>query len=284
MASAAGNKDDRITNVVEPVADPQAGQGLQLSFACPECERDCWVPWEHLARGLRCPSCQCRFGIDSSGHLSSQRRLPELKFVCPRCGERESLPATAAERGVTCTACQLRLLPGPEGRLYTAQELAEAKRKVVVQMKDARAAAPQRRGQAWMLGAAACAGVLLLLVGVWAWSGGSSVESAARAFTYECLAGKHGSADSYVVPQGFQQQQIGRWRMLHFASIVDQYRPSGDQVTVEVESLAGDEQERELEVTLTSPFLGQRRLRQYWKLNDDRWWFDAATSLDPPKK
>ncbi|MBX3412027.1 MAG: hypothetical protein KF708_04860 [Pirellulales bacterium] len=269
-------------------AYPQLGRELKVSFACPGCQREGWVCWEHLRLGMRCPACDCRFQIGPDGKLHSQHGTLRVQFSCPRCGHVGAASSTAMLHGAECLGCGLQLLPGPDRQLYGPQELAAAQRlareeAVAEAMRWRPSAKPEPSLRAiprWSF--AVGGGIVALLLGglcLGLLARDDSCETAALRFTQYCLDGDWEHAQASLVDNEFQRMEFERWRIMHFASIISKVRPPGDDVEVVLQLAEEREAEHVIQVRLISEFFGERRHVQRWKRDEVGWHFDVAASL-----
>lgn len=283
MASARQSQLGESRSANGTPASPHAvlGGELAVPLACPRCGAPGSVRWEHLGHDLRCPKCRVWFQVERNGQ--SVRWHEKHPYSCPRCRQRGSL--VLATQQPACPGCGLRLLAGPSGRLYSAHELEkieersrEAGRKAQYAIPPAGHASAPRRFVVVLAGATL--GALVLLVGgVFHWQSTDTVHAHARTLTRQCLAGDWRAAIESVGDDDEQRAEFRRWQIMYFASVEDRIRPAGDEVRIQVADLQGGEASRVLELSLSSRFIGERKLLQVWRKNKDAWRFDVVASL-----
>jgi len=269
------------------------GEGFKITLACPRCGTQAWVEWKRLTHRLRCPKCRCQFLIGPRGKLLAQEELPQTHYRCPRCRRSGSVPTMLAVRRAECLDCKLPLVPGPDQRLHDEPEAAALHRRAAAELKVAKkqhsrladrlAAAQVRLGK---LGFAcvACGAAAALVFGV-AWIGGSlrpAPDRDVRCFTLHLLAGDWQSAKDYLPDDDVERAEFERWRVRHFTSIIEKFRPAGDRPSVEVVALSETPDQRSLEIAMSSPFLGTRKHRQEWQRTENGWRFSALKTLGLP--
>lgn len=273
----------------------QRGDDLQLSLVCPECGASGWVRWASLKRGMSCPKCGCHFHVARNGQLRSDEKLPRIRFHCPRCHQAGAIPAIFKVRKAKCGVCKLPLEIGPDEQLHGAKEAAEMRRESAV----ANVAATTTRSH-WEKslvqffydpdGKMRSTNVIIvgiltlgLLAAVVAGAGSlfaSTPERAVRDFTYQCLAGDWNAAEQSLPPKDdVAMVEFQRWRGFYFTSILDKHRPAGDAVRVVVEREGDSPAAGVFVVTMTSPVIGKRVIRQHWRERDGSWEFDVVATL-----
>lgn len=263
----------------------QVGRGMRVLLACPHCERGGWVAWERLQSVMRCPACEQRFRLGPDGRFQSFTMPARLRYRCPRCRHSADLAASQALSGTECAACGLTLYAGPGRKVYDAAELAAAQRKAreqswAAQMRK-RAARPfLRKGRMhWpMVGlAAASLAALCGLAALLMYTGPPTLERSVVEFTQACLADDDSTMEHYVGEDDHQRMEFARFKIMHFASIRDAFRPVGDKARVSAKPL--EPNSRVVQVTISSEFLGARTHEQYWRAKDGAWKFDAVGTL-----
>jgi hypothetical protein len=266
------------------------GTGFRVPLTCPKCNAAGWIEWQNLSHSIRCPKCSDQFLIAPNGKFRSLADLPQTRFECPRCGQSGSIPTMLAERGAECIGCKLRLVAGPDQKLHGVKEAKELRR--AAQMKKPKhglalwlerqfqtADGRVRKGAVavWSIGAAAMfVAMVMLLFNLF----DNSLETQAKNFTSACLAGDWSAAEESFADDDVQLAEFNRWRMRHFTSIIDEHRPAGDSVRIDVESTNGEALPRILNITLTSDFLGTRSHTQCWNQQDGRWQFEPQKTLE----
>jgi hypothetical protein len=266
------------------------GTGFRVPLTCPKCNAAGWVEWQNLSHSIRCPKCSNQFLIAPNGQFRSLSDLPQTRFDCPRCGQSGSIPTMFAERGAECIGCKLRLAAGPDQKLHGIKEAKELRRAArmrkpkqginrwlerMFQTADGRL----RKGAVvvWGIGATAMlVAVSMVLFSLF----DNSLETRARHFTQACLAGDWTAAEGSMADDDVQKSEFARWRMRHFTSILDDHRPAGDSVRVDVESTNRGTLPRMLKITLTSDFLGTRTHEQCWSQQDGHWQFEPQKTLE----
>jgi len=219
--------------------------------------------------------------------LRPRGKARRTRFACPRCGQSGLLLSAVAARDAECVSCNLPLFAGPDEHLHDSRELAEVKRHARAAAQAARATRGAASGEGRARGLRAVALACLALGGLagwWMFSSSESPDSDAERFTGLCLAGDWESAEEYLADDDFQRAEFRRWRILHFASIVDRLRPAGDRVLPLIEPVTETATSRVLDVALVSPFVGRRAHRQHWEKSADRWTFDASASLEDRRR
>ncbi len=73
--------------------------------------------------------------------------------------------------------------------------------------------------------------------------------------------------------------EFQRWRGFYFTSILDKHRPAGDKVRITVVREGEDPASSIFVVTMKSPVIGQREIREHWRTIDGRWRFDVVKTL-----
>jgi hypothetical protein len=254
-----------------------------MPFKCPQCAQGGWVDWKNLNRALRCPKCTCRFLIDSDGQLRSFDDSQQVCFTCARCGKSGRIPAILVPRGVHCPGCKLPISVGME--IAAREEAAESARAtghdgtsgVDRHSRSMRAVSGASRWVAAAVGLVTVSGLAL-----WSFSGGSSLDSTAAAFTQHCLAGRLDRAAEFIADDPYHRIEFERWFLRHFASIQVTHRPRGDRARVAAELVdeldQGDEQAA-LKLTMSSLFIGERTHRQIWRQQESGWLFDPVATL-----
>jgi hypothetical protein len=261
------------------------GGDLIVPVTCPKCGAPGSVAWERLGHRLRCPKCQVWFHVERQGQSVLWRS--EYPFSCPRCRHKGALAPNSPQ--AECPRCRLPLFAGPSGRLYSAPELAaleersKAGRQAVrcaERRADARSLSPR---QTRVLAASASALIVLLVGGAIAfWQRPHAANAQAAALSRQCLDGDWKDAVQFVSDDDLQRTEFRRWQIMHFASIQAKVRPGGDRVRIEVAPVHEGDDLRVLRVTLSSPFMGERRHVQYWSRAADNWHFNASMSLQDP--
>jgi len=187
-----------------------------------------------------------------------------------------------------CVVCTLPLVRGPDQRRH---EIGEAR-----QMQQAARLEGKKGGNRWWekhwmtddgrlrkINVALAALLFLGLLCAGALAVGrlfdNSPESRVRAFTYMCLAGNQNGAIAYLPDDMVQCAEFDRWRTRYFPSILDEHRPAGDVVRIDVEMIGETPQTRVVRVTMTSRFMGKRAHEQRWQKTGDQWFFDPAITL-----
>jgi hypothetical protein len=268
----------------------QLGDDLQLSLACPACGASGWVPWKRLQRGMACPKCQCHFHVASNGQLQSDDALPRVRFHCPRCQQAGSIPANFRVRKAKCGVCKLPLEIGPDQQLHGAKEAAQLRR-ASARVTSSTSGKEQVRSpfrfknrhmRFTNLFIAGLTAVLLIAALVAAGSAllAPSPEGTVRSFTYTCLAGQWNRAQEFLPDDDVARVEFKRWRSFYFTSILDEHRPAGDKVSVAVARENEKSPDAVLVVTMISPVVGRREIRQHWHEHDGRWEFDVVRTLN----
>lgn len=279
------------SDLPDDAAEPQpTAPDLRLTLDCPGCGQSGTIRVARLHRGLRCPRCRKQFLIDRSGQVLALSRMAQTRFTCPRCGQSGSVPKELKVRRAECAQCKLPLAAGPDQRLHGAREAAEmirqsvarSKRYALVGWMERRLGVTESRAR--KLVAVLCVALLAALIG-----GGlfgarqlfdDSPQRSVRGLVRACLHGNAKAAQDYLDDDAVQRLEFERWRIRHFASIVDQVRPSGDRVEIQIEPLSNQADEGVFLVTLSSAFFGARSHEQVWRQLDGRWQFDALATLD----
>ncbi len=265
------------------------GDPLSLPIRCPQCAMEGLVGWTSLQNGIRCPSCECEFLVARGGKVVRLADMPHVRYACPRCGKSGAVPAALGARKTKCPSCALPLARGPDQRLHGESEAAELwknaaptpRRASAVANVLARLTTADGRWRRVNVAVAATPVVVLALMGTFAlgtWIDGSP-ETQARRFTATCLSGNKHTPLAFVEDDAVQHVELDRWKMRHFASIVDRHRPDGDRVAIDVKALADESGHRVLAVTMRSPFLGVRNQVQYWRESEGGWYFDSRATL-----
>ncbi len=262
---------------------------LRVLLTCPECGADGWVAWRRLSRALICRQCQCQFALGRDGKLRARSEAPPVHYACPRCGQSGAIPAALVVRRAECGSCKLPLVRGPDQKLHGLDEVTQLQRAA-----NRAARQPEAKQPAWIRvfqtpsglphkPRLALAGVLLFgLLGLAVWRLAlrpASPESVAADFTSTCLTGQWTDTEAFLEDDLLQLSQFHRWRVRHFTSILDKYRPAGDSVEVQVETLDASPGRRKFRILLRSPFLGTRSHLQHWRERDERWYFDAHATV-----
>lgn len=257
----------------QPTASTENARGheIEVAFSCPDCSTSCAVKWARLSHPISCRGCKGRFWIGRAGKLEAERMIRNVHFNCPRCKEVGNLSITQLSRGTaSCGACGLELFTGPDGRLYTAAELEAVKKLHRDAPRNSDADWGAKSLPARLLGVPVVVAMSLCFVitlGLFLRSyltPATPGETAAR-FTKVCLAGNWDAAAEYLVPGDDQLVQFRLWRLMSFASILDEHRPEGDKVAIETAVASPDARETSIRVAMSSPFVGQRVLVQQWR-------------------
>jgi hypothetical protein len=264
------------------------GANLRFSLACPKCGTIGWLKWSSLKYRIGCPKCKCSFWMGRNGQLQNYANVPQVRYECPRCGDAGSLPEQFVVHGVKCSTCKLPLARGPDQRLHEtkhAEELQRAARKAKRSASKAQASKIflDDRGRTSYLNVALVFAIAIgvSMGGYWLFSGwiDTSLATTAGRFTRVCLSGNWNNAHQFMEDDAVQRAYFDRWRMRYFTSILDAHRPSGDKVTVTVETVKENPQKCVLNVTLSSPFIGERSHRQHWQCSNEIWLFDATATV-----
>jgi hypothetical protein len=105
-------------------------------------------------------------------------------------------------------------------------------------------------------------------------------QNYSRQFVVACLAGDEKRAAHFFDEEdAVQQVEFDRWRVRHFGSIADAHRSPGDRVRIEVEVLELTENDARLQVTLESPFMGERSHIERWDIREGKWLFNSLRTL-----
>jgi hypothetical protein len=262
---------------------------LKLALVCPQCGAEGWTGLDGLKRGMRCPQCRCQFMVDSTGRLLTANQFHQVRYTCPRCRQTGTIPARLKVRKAVCSGCQLALVAGPDEQLYGEKEAKELRRAASaaagrIRLRErlaARLTTADGRWRWWnisLLAAlmmASLAGSALVLARLF----DQSAEARAGSLTYACLAGQWDDARDLLPDNAAQRAEFDRFRVRHFGSIRDKFRPAGDRVVVDA-VVIGDEPTRcVIRLTMKSPFLGTRTHVQHWLRQDDMWFFDPVATL-----
>lgn len=266
---------------------PQLGKDLKVPLECPTCGERGWVQWEHLGSLIRCNQCDCRFQVGHNG-ITPKTLAPPLAYHCPRCGDEGEVAPAIAERGVACcVACQLPFRLGPDHLLHSVEEVVEQQRATTKAQVAARrsertpAIAPAiDLPPHWRWIGGAVGGALILTLGlIFLWPS-NTPDRYAVLLTQYCLSEDAQRAKQYLPDDDdLQRVEFKRWQIIHFASIANRLRPSGDRTSISTEVLERSDDEMLLQVTVASSFLGARSHLQHWRRLDSRWTFDPAGSL-----
>jgi hypothetical protein len=285
---------EQMAETAEPTAadSPAIGDDLRVSLACPRCAANGWVALNNLCRAVKCAECGCRFQLGRGGRLQAIDELPHVDFLCPRCRAAGRIPEMLIARGVQCTACKLTLRYGEDRNWHAPEETnpmlasrtANVRSNVAGSIQSLWSAIRPADG-GWsdkgVLAAGSAAVCLLLLIGYGIWTFGASltVEGRARAFNRVCLSGDWTRAEAYLPDDAVQRAEFARWRVRHFSSILNKYRPDGDRLSVAAETLDESSTDLLLLVTLQSRHIGTRTIKQQWAHTDDGWRFDAKATI-----
>jgi hypothetical protein len=261
---------------------------LVLKLTCPRCQAVGQVDWHKLQHGLRCHQCQCEFMIAGGGKVTPLADLPQLRYECPRCRQSGVVPAPLAGRSPVCPHCKLALERGPDQCLRGAEQSREKWKSAAERLKAERLSRKtlteqketQRQFIRW---GAIGAGVVVMIAAIGfarnAWVE-ASPELLARQFVVACLAGDEKRAAHFFDEEdAVQQVEFDRWRVRHFGSIADAHRSPGDRVRIEVEVLELTENDARLQVTLESPFMGERSHIERWDIREGKWLFNSLRTL-----
>ena len=272
-------------------APAQVGDDLHLSLSCPKCGATGWIGWANLKRGMSCPKCACHFHVARNGQLSADEDLPHVRFHCPRCHQAGTIPAIFRVRKAKCGVCKLPLEIGPDEQLHGVKEAANLRRETAA-AQALSAAAPSKFSQFFLTAGGQMRSANIVLVSVVAVgllaaavAGASALftctpESQVRSFTYTCLAGDWNAAEKFLPPEDdVALVEFQRWRSFYFTSILDKHRPAGDKVHVAVVREGENPADTVFVVTLSSPVLGSREVREHWHERDGRWEFDVVSTL-----
>ncbi|WP_145095067.1 hypothetical protein [Anatilimnocola aggregata] len=112
---------------------------------------------------------------------------------------------------------------------------------------------------------------------------GTSPKSLAAQMTAHCLAGDWELAEALVGEDEYELGDFQKWRITHFASIQQKFRPN-DTTNVQVEVIEADSDQLVANVIISSRILGTRKIMQYWTREEEGWLFDATASLRDPRK
>jgi ribosomal protein S27AE len=221
--------------------------------------------------------------------MHKMEELPQTRFTCPRCGKSGSIAATFVVQKAECGDCKLALVAGPDRKLHGVREAAELHR-------AAKATAP-RRYREWLeanfrradgrlhrgyvVSVAGLTIALALTAGYLVRSLlDNSPETLALRLTAKCLAGDFKSAERYLPDDDVQRVEFERWRMRHFASIIQKFRPAGDRVGMGATPLEQLASKATFQIEMQSDFFGARRLKQVWVCDEDGIWrFDVCETL-----
>lgn len=263
--------------------------GMGISLDCPDCGVEGWVDWKSLKNGIGCPKCGCQFIIGRNGQVISRADMEHTRFTCPRCKHAEAIPTALCGRGSRCPKCELPIALGPDKKLHEAEVAAELWRE--------KNAAAQKASFFDRLverfhtkdghvrsGLMVFSGLLLSAVLVVASMAAYSLfdnspETMAHRFTRTCLSGDWDAAEDYLIDNDLQRAQFQMWRSRYFTSIIDKFRPAGDRVSINVETLNAAPASRVFRVTINSPFVGSRNYIEHWRQENGRWTFDVAETL-----
>lgn len=279
-------------SLVQDVKSPPYGEGFKITLTCPQCATTAWVAWKRLTHSLRCPKCRCQFLIGPHGKLLKPEDLPQTRYSCPRCGAAGSVPTMLTVRRAECMSCKLPLAHGPDQQLHGVKEAAELQRQTLETLRELRASGTPKWLQALSLGLERRLGKLsLAVVAIVAasaiWYVGSAIASlfAHRpdrhviGFVDCCLRGDEDAAEDYLPDDDVERVEFDRWRVRNFASIIEKFRPAGDHAEITAKLLSETPDARSFEITMKSPFLGERKQRQEWRLRDGDWRFSPVETL-----
>ncbi|MDZ4818800.1 MAG: hypothetical protein SGJ20_07490 [Planctomycetota bacterium] len=194
-----------------------------------------------------------------------------------------------ANRGVQCSSCKLPLAIGPDRKLRGVQEAAELRRVVrsgrgkktigdwfTDKLTTADGRLNRKVACVWgslLVGAIVFGSSLLLRLFDY------SVATPSRELTLTCLAGDWDDAEAFMQDDPVQLAEFKRWRMRHFTSILDEYRPDGDSVEIGVEIVKSESPRTTVQVSISSDFLGSRSHTQCWIEQDGNWYFQPLETL-----
>lgn len=273
----------------QPVAGtrPAVGQDLLVPLECPQCNKRGWAQVDQLDRGMRCLDCRSWFQVDRNGQALLRRNPREREFTCPRCHVRGVALLDAQDHAV-CSGCQLPLQRGPDGKLHSVLQVAamwkELQEKSLLQRKEDQAAkhrqpSPVPSRAVLILGGCIAAALLALLT-YWLLLP-PSPTGLAEQLTQHCLAGDWERAELLVGDDEYELSDFERWRITHFASLQQKFRPQ-DATQIHVEVIDSGADQLVMRVLIRSKMLGTRAVLQYWTKEESGWSFDATASLHNP--
>ena len=250
-----------------------------IVVACPRCGAVGRVRFSRLPHVIRCPKCEVRFWIDSTGHVKSEDEAKLVRFMCPRCGHKEWMPVDFLATGAACPSCRGRFFQGADGDFHAAShEAAESK---PPPRRPAGEKTVARRRPPWRLaGLALLPGLLLTFAWVgWSATAPESARAAALGFTKDCLAGHLDAARARVAPD--PQRRFEGWAAINFPSAADPLAPRTAAPPVSILEVRTEEDQdiSRVRVLIGEEGAGRRLQTQYWRRHDARWLFDATQTL-----
>lgn len=279
-------------SLVQDAKSAPYGEGFKITLTCPQCSTTAWVAWKRLTHSLRCPKCRCQFLIGPHGKLFKPEDLPQTRYSCPRCGAAGSVPTMLTVRRAECMSCKLPLAHGPDQRLHGVKEAAELQRQTLETLREMRGS----KTPTWLLaistglerrlGKLSLAVVAIVAAGA-IWYVGCAIanfftprpDRQVIGFVECCLEGDTDAAEKYLADDDVERAEFDRWRVRNFASIIEKFRPAGDDPEITASLLSETPDARSYEITMKSPFLGERKLRQEWRLWNGDWRFSPVETL-----
>jgi hypothetical protein len=273
-----------------PRDEPRAAdEKVSIPITCPQCSLNGLVGWTSLQNGIRCPQCECEFLVARDGTIRRLAELPQVRYSCPRCHKSGHMPRILAARGAKCPGCGLKLARAPNRRMDGAAEAAEQWKSQTLKPHRPRYA-ELVAARLWnpdgtmhkvnvTLAAASVAVMLVAVASLLSTLFDFSTAARVRRFTYDCLGSHPDAPLACLEDDAVQQVEFDRWRLRHFASILDRHRPDGDDVQIDVQAIERREPYEIYLVTLRSPHLGVRRHVQHWRDHGERWLFDSRATM-----
>lgn len=268
---------------------PTAGNDLLVPLDCPKCNNRGWAQVDQLDRGMRCLECRTWFQVNRNGQSLLRRNPREREFKCPRC-HAAALAVLDINDHAACTSCQLPLRCGPDGKLYSIERAAQLWREMREkalqhrqQEQAAKGVQPSTLPSRLVIISGGIAGVVLLAVLICWIVSPTPPTSLASQMANHCLAGEWERAELLVGDDEYELSDFQKWRVMHFASIQNKFRPN-DPTSVKLEVVESDADQLVVRTIIHSKKLGIRTIVQYWTKEETGWSFDATASLRDPRK